>query len=651
MTSWSLHVVVRLLCLCYPVRNFEFPFKNHSLPIHQRLDDLLSRLTVDELIVQVSKGGAGPQHGPAPGIKRLGIDPFQWRTNPGDGEGTSFPLPINQAATFDSELVHRIAFATGLEMRAKWNQHKRAGQYEDGTGIHVYAPVTNLMRHPLWGRNQETYGEDPYLSGQLSEAYVKGVGGWRQIKPQLSEDRNNPLTAHTLLFVQSDRHRKLAVVAVASSIVLVHHRPGIFPLQPVYGKVHKPPLKRIAVIGPFATKVDELYGGYHNIRIPEFEVPVQKGMEQVAEAVDADEICFDGALCQRIDVPALISILHRDQLSMVVLTVGTGNRVEAEGQDRENISLPGKQSDLLQKTLELTDSIYDVNPLTPIPVVILVFSTGPVDIHLAVSHPRVVAIFWCGFPGAHIGEALARIMLGNPGDPYGVQAPLMPDADEDKELGSWGLSTPVAKFWWIPAARLPFTWYRSISHLPDMTYYEMTNQTYRYLPYECSRASDDCKLPILFPFGYGLTYNADKCGASEFVYSQLILPANPILIGQPFVIYATVTNAGPLASDEVVQCYVSWMRPNTSLDVREEDIRSPNIQLAGFRRIGLKVGERKTMEFTLSAEALSVWSESANGTVPGEGRLRVTVGGQQPDQDVSVGSNIISGYVEILRQI
>ncbi|KAF6773801.1 hypothetical protein AHF37_06667 [Paragonimus kellicotti] len=54
----------------------------------------------------------------------------------------------------------------------------------DGKGIHVYAPVANLMRHPLWGRNQETYGEDPYLAGQLTAAYVQGVGGWTKTSHQ-----------------------------------------------------------------------------------------------------------------------------------------------------------------------------------------------------------------------------------------------------------------------------------------------------------------------------------------------------------------------------------------------------------------------------------------------------------------------------------
>ncbi|XP_022099649.1 probable beta-D-xylosidase 2 [Acanthaster planci] len=158
-----------------------FPFWNDSLPWDERLDDLLSRLTLDDVTLQMARGGSGP-NGPAPPIPRLGIGPYDWDTEclRGDveaGNATSFPQALGLAATFSTQLLYDVAQATGVEVRAKHNNFTKHGIYKTHGGLSCFSPVINIMRHPLWGRNQETYGEDPFLTGEMARAFVTGLQG------------------------------------------------------------------------------------------------------------------------------------------------------------------------------------------------------------------------------------------------------------------------------------------------------------------------------------------------------------------------------------------------------------------------------------------------------------------------------------------
>ncbi|XP_071137812.1 uncharacterized protein [Mytilus edulis] len=160
----------------------DYPFSNTSLSWRERVDDLVSRLTMEEIMYQMARGGAGIHGGPAPAVTRLGIGPYQWNTEclRGDvqaGNATAFPEAIGLAATFSPDLIFRVAEATAKEVRAKHNNDVRHGYYYDHTGLSCFSPVINIMRNPLWGRNQETYGEDPHLSGLYATSFVKGLQG------------------------------------------------------------------------------------------------------------------------------------------------------------------------------------------------------------------------------------------------------------------------------------------------------------------------------------------------------------------------------------------------------------------------------------------------------------------------------------------
>ncbi|BFZ18920.1 hypothetical protein BsWGS_21959 [Bradybaena similaris] len=160
-----------------------YPFQNTSLSWSDRVDNLVSLLTLDEIQDQMSRGGAGNYGGPAPAIPRLGIGAYQWSTEclRGDvgaaGNATAFPQAIGLGASFSKDLLYRVAAATGKEVRGKHNDFVKQGSLGDHTGASCFSPVINIARDPRWGRIQETYGEDPFLSGVLSEHFVRGLQG------------------------------------------------------------------------------------------------------------------------------------------------------------------------------------------------------------------------------------------------------------------------------------------------------------------------------------------------------------------------------------------------------------------------------------------------------------------------------------------
>lgn len=150
-------------------------WKNPSLPIAQRVNDLISRMTLEEKISQLTHVAAG--------IPRLGVPAYNWWNEGLHGVGragyaTVFPQAIGMAATFDEPLMHEAATVISTEFRAKYY----ANLHPDGSsdwyhGLTVWSPNINIFRDPRWGRGQETYGEDPYLTSRMAVAFITGLQG------------------------------------------------------------------------------------------------------------------------------------------------------------------------------------------------------------------------------------------------------------------------------------------------------------------------------------------------------------------------------------------------------------------------------------------------------------------------------------------
>jgi beta-glucosidase len=151
-----------------------FQFMNASLPTDQRVDDLIRRMTLEEKVSQMR------DHALA--IPRLGVPKYDW-WNEGlhgvafAGYATNFPQVIGMAATWDTNLVHHMGETISTEARAKYNQAMREDHHEMFFGLTFWAPNINIFRDPRWGRGQETYGEDPFLTARMGVAFVTGMQG------------------------------------------------------------------------------------------------------------------------------------------------------------------------------------------------------------------------------------------------------------------------------------------------------------------------------------------------------------------------------------------------------------------------------------------------------------------------------------------
>ncbi len=150
------------------------PFQNTSLSADERADDLISRLTLEEktsLMMHQS-----------PAIQRLGIPVFQWWNEAlhgvaRNGTATVFPITMNMAAAWDEDLLQKVYTAVSDEGRAKAQIAKKSGNIKQYQSLSFWTPNVNIFRDPRWGRGQETYGEDPYLTSRMGVAVVKGLQG------------------------------------------------------------------------------------------------------------------------------------------------------------------------------------------------------------------------------------------------------------------------------------------------------------------------------------------------------------------------------------------------------------------------------------------------------------------------------------------
>ncbi|HEX7295293.1 MAG TPA: glycoside hydrolase family 3 C-terminal domain-containing protein, partial [Pyrinomonadaceae bacterium] len=170
-------LLVIFACFGLPVGSSQSstpPYLNATSPVETRVDDLVARMTLEEKVSQMMNA--------APAIPRLGIPEYDWWNEAlhgvaFSGVATVFPQAIGLGATFDQQLVGRVADVISTEARAKYNEAQRRGNRARFYGLTFWSPNINIFRDPRWGRGQETYGEDPYLTSRLGVAFVRGLQG------------------------------------------------------------------------------------------------------------------------------------------------------------------------------------------------------------------------------------------------------------------------------------------------------------------------------------------------------------------------------------------------------------------------------------------------------------------------------------------
>lgn len=144
------------------------------MTFYERSKELVSKMTLEEKMSQMKYE--------APAIERLGIPAYNWWNECLHGVGRSgtatvFPQAIGMAASFDTEMMHKVAVAISDEARAKYNEYQKNGFTGIYQGLTFWSPNINIFRDPRWGRGHETYGEDPYLTGKMGVAFIKGLQG------------------------------------------------------------------------------------------------------------------------------------------------------------------------------------------------------------------------------------------------------------------------------------------------------------------------------------------------------------------------------------------------------------------------------------------------------------------------------------------
>ena len=149
------------------------PYLNPQLSPEQRATDLVHRMTLAEKATQMQNNSAA--------VPRLKVPAYQWWSEALHGvinQGvTEYPEPVGLAATFDAPGIHTMAGQIGIEGRIKHVQNQREGHTGIMGGLDFWSPNLNIFRDPRWGRGQETYGEDPFLTGRMGIAYVTGLQG------------------------------------------------------------------------------------------------------------------------------------------------------------------------------------------------------------------------------------------------------------------------------------------------------------------------------------------------------------------------------------------------------------------------------------------------------------------------------------------
>jgi beta-glucosidase len=279
--------------------------------------------------------------------------------------------------------------------------------------------------------------------------------------------------------------------------------------------------------------------------------------------------------------PSPAALEDARKADVVIAVVGITSELEGEempvvepgflGGDRTSIDLPAPEEALVESVAA-----------TGKPLVVVLMNGSALAVNWVNDHANAILESW--YSGEEGGEAIAETLNGKNN----------------------------------PAGRLPVTFYKDLSQLPNFEDYGMANRTYRYF-----------RGQPLYPFGYGLSY-------THFTYSGLVLPSQPVNAGDPVDASVTVTNSGKVAGDEVVQLYLQFP------DVPGAPLRA----LRGFQRIHLEPGASQSVRFELKDRDLGMVTDTGTPIIIG-GKYTLTIGGGQPDTGAS-GAN---GNFEIKGRI
>ena len=690
-------------------------YQNTSLPPEERAADLVQRLTLEEKVSLMQNNSSA--------VPRLGIKPYNWWNEvlhgvARNGRATVFPQAIGMGAAFNDSLLHVVFTAVSDEARAKNHIARRDSSYKIYQGLTFWTPNINIFRDPRWGRGQETYGEDPYLTSQLGMAVVRGLQGpedsqydkahacakhyavhsgpewnrhsfnaedidprdlWETYLPAFKDlvqkagvkevmcaynrfegspccnsdrllmqilrdewgyeglvvsdcgaiydffeegrhgthkdkadassaavlsgtdlecgdayksladavrqgkikeedldrsvarllkarfelgemDETTPWDTISDSVVNCRIHQVLALRMARESMTLLQNKNSLLPLKAGM---------TVALVGPNANDSVMQWGNYNGF--PSHTVTL---LEALRKRLPEEQLIYvPGALYAEGFVPKhkkeemkqmkpldAASLLKQvDHADVVIFAGGISPLLEGEemkvdvqgfkGGDRTDIELPAIQRQLLKALKVAGKKVVFVN-----------FSGSAVGLEPETQTCDAILQAW--YPGEAGGTAVADVLYGD----------------------------------YNPAGRLPVTFYKKVSQLPDYEDYSMKGRTYRYF-----------EGTPLFPFGHGLSYTTFAYGKAEVKDGCLLVP---------------VTNTGSMDGDEVVQLYLN----------RPDDAGGPRKTLRAFKRVHIPAGATRTVSLPLTEETFNWWDTATNTVHPLKGSYKLLYGGSSDDR-------------------
>ncbi|WP_273276922.1 glycoside hydrolase family 3 C-terminal domain-containing protein [Maribacter polysiphoniae] len=692
-------------------------FRNTSLSLDERVQDLLSRLTLEEKIGQMMNG--------TPEIKRLDIPAYDYWNEALHGVGRStaatvFPQAIGLGATFDADLAYRVSSAISDEARAIYNATNEKGYNIQYNGLTFWTPNINIFRDPRWGRGQETYGEDPYLTAILGQAFVKGLQGdnpdylktaacakhfavhsgpekmrhqfnaevgpkdlWETYLPAFkalvdvdveavmcayNSTNGEPCCSNNYLITDVLRNEwnfkghvltdcgalvdlykqpnegghgrvktpaEAAALAIKSGISLncgstysslgdavkegliteadidaqlaillkTRFKLGLFdpkgsnpydniPFDVVNSEAHRALSKEVAqksmvllknngvlplrndlskyfVTGPNAASVEILLGNYYGVN-PNM-VTILEGISAAIRPTSQLQYRLGAMLNKPSINPINYATGHAGNSDVTIVVLGVSSQIEGEegdsldsntAGDRLDYDLPENQIAYLRELRERADK----NPEDKKPIVTVITSGSPINLQEVEALSDAVLFAW--YPGEEGGTAVADILFGK-------------------------IS---------PSGRLPITFPKSLDQIPAFDDYSMKGRTYKYMDED-----------PMYPFGFGLSY-------TTFTYDGIKVSSPSIAKTENLTVEVKVTNTGNVASDEVVQVYVSDM---------EATVAVPNFQLVRTKRITLAPGIATNLTFELTPEDFKIVHNDGSRSIE-SGEFNIYIGGSSP---------------------
>ncbi len=673
------------------------PFRNPELSAEERIDDLLARLTIEEKVELLSTDSSVPRLGivgsdHVEGLHGLALGgPGRWGRNQ-PITTTTFPQAIGLGETWDPELVRRAAAVEGRE--ARWVFHaKRRG------GIVVRAPNADLARDPRWGRNEESYGEDPHHASRMAVAFVQGLQGDHPRYVQAASllkhfvaNTNEDGRGHTSSdFDERLFHEYYAVVFRAAiqeggarAFMAAYNAHNGIPCttHPMLQEITVKSWGQDGIICTDAGALRNLLTAHKQFtELPRAAAAAVKAgisqfLDRYRSAVDRalhrgllTEADLDRAVRQNyrvmlrlglLDPPAEVPYAEVDasrepwntdehkalarlvtQRSIVLLK-NDDDTLPLAAERLKSVAVIGPHADAVHLDWYSGTPPYTVSALegirsrlgasTPVEFARgddereVVDAARRADVALVVvgNHPTGNA-GWAQVARPSYGkeavdrksitledEALIKIVRRHnrrtvvvllASFPYAINwtAENVPAivhlTHNSQELGNALADVLFGDV--NPAGRLVQTWPRALSDLPPMMDYDIRHgRTYLYFEGQ-----------PLFPFGYGLSY-------TSFAYSNLRTSAETIPPTGAVKVSVDVENTGPRTGDEVVQLYVRRLG---------SAVARPRQKLAGFARVGIKAGQKRTVELELRARQLAHWDTKHQRFVvePGEVELRV----------------------------